>query len=417
VFLFCREFEEGNEAVRATLELKVADLTRRAGEYGRESAAVVATGKVLAFTAQVRILILIPVQVRVIGNSTDFVFCLQLRHDALIKQRASAANDEVIARRRYVAAVCAHAKGQAGAMRLCLDRLAFCASELSEQRAKRAKARTLGLGADVEADLSSTCATIERKYLEAEEGMNAVLAAGAALRWEAERVAPEALKTAVPGSSPAGGELISVFEEAASLRDAFVELERPSGFFNEEAVGGAMAAAAAEAGVDGFALGAGIPAVIQELPEEASTVEEKHPAAGEEIEEEDEVEVEAEAEPEAEVQPEVEAETEPEAEPAPEVKPEAEPEPVPEVKPEAEPEPEIEVKPSTEPELMSSSGFLPTDSPAPPPAPAAAGDDADGWLSDVSESKDDDDSSSETENTHDWADTSVEVAEETPDTA
>jgi hypothetical protein len=348
---------------------------------------------------------------------TDFVFCVQLRHDALIKQRASAANDEVVARRRYVAAVGAHAKGQAGAMRLCLDRLAFCASELSEQRAKRAKARTLGLGADVEADLSSTCATIERKYLEAEEGMNAVLAAGAALRWEAERVAPEALKTAVPGSSPAGGELISVFEEAASLRDAFVELERPSGFFNEEAVGGAMAAAAAEAGVDGFALGAGIPAVVQELPEEASTVEEKHVAAGEEIEEEAEAEVETETEPEAEVQPEVEAETEPEAEPAPEVKPEAEPEPVPEVKPEAEPEPEIEVKPSTEPELMSSSGFLPTDSPAPPPAPAAAGDDADGWLSDVSESKDDDDSSSETENTHDWADTSVEVAEETPDTA
>jgi hypothetical protein len=348
---------------------------------------------------------------------TDFVFCVQLRHDALIKQRASAANDEVVARRRYVAAVGAHAKGQAGAMRLCLDRLAFCASELSEQRAKRAKARTLGLGADVEADLSSTCATIERKYLEAEEGMNAVLAAGAALRWEAERVAPEALKTAVPGSSPAGGELISVFEEAASLRDAFVELERPSGFFNEEAVGGAMAAAAAEAGVDGFALGAGIPAVIQELPEEASTVEEKHPAAGEEIEEEDEVEVEAEAEPEAEVQPEVEAETEPEAEPAPEVKPEAEPEPVPEVKPEPKPEPELEVKPSAEPELMSSSGFLPTDhpgAPAPPHPPAGLpGDDADGWLSDVSESNDDDGSSSETENTHDWADTSVEVAEET----
>ena len=342
-----------------------------------------------------------------------------MRHDALIKQRASAANDEVVARRRYVAAVGAHAKGQAGAMRLCLDRLAFCASELSEQRAKRAKARTLGLGADVEADLSSTCATIERKYLEAEEGMNAVLAAGAALRWEAERVAPEALKTAVPGSSPAGGALISVFEEAASLRDAFTKLERPSGFFNEEAVGGAMAAAAAEAGVDGFALGAGIPAVIQELPEEASTVEEKYPAAGGEIEVEAEVEVEVEAEvetePEAEVQPEVEAETEPEAEPAPEVKPEAEPEPVPEVKPEAEPEPELEVKPSTEPELMSSSGFLPPDSPAPPHPPAGLpGDDADGWLSDVSESKDDDGSSSETENTHDWADTSVEVAEETP---
>ena len=346
--------------------------------------------------------------------------------------------------------MCAHAKGQAGAMRLCLDRLAFCASELSEQRAKRAKARTLGLGADVEADLSSTCATIERKYLEAEEGMNAVLAAGAALRWEAERVAPEALKTAVPGSSPAGGELISVFEEAAALRDAFTKLERPSGFFNEEAVGGAMAAAAAEAGVDGFALGAGIPAVIQELPEEASTVEEKYPAAGEEIEEEAEVETEAETETEEEVkaddpsgvdvasplralelrdettEPEPEPEVEPEAEA--EVKPETfEPEPAAEVKPEPEPElevkpqvkPELEVKPEeTPPELMSSSGFLPPDSPgapAPPHPPAAEeAADADGWLSDVSESKDDDGSSSETENTHDWADTSVEFAEEPP---
>ena len=62
---------------------------------------------------------------------------------------------------------------------------------------------------------------------------------------------------------------------------------------------------------------------------------------------------------------------------------------------------------------MSSSGFLQPDSPAPPPPAGLPGDDADGWLSDVSESKDDDDSSSETENTHDWADTSVEVAEET----
>ena len=63
---------------------------------------------------------------------------------------------------------------------------------------------------------------------------------------------------------------------------------------------------------------------------------------------------------------------------------------------------------------MSSSGFLPPDQDSPgapaPPHPPAAGDDADGWLSDVSESKGD----TETENTHDWADTSVEVAEETP---
>ena len=69
-----REFEEGNEAVRATLELKVADLTRRAGEYGRESAAVVATGEVLAFTAQVRILILIPVQACATRLTSYFVY-------------------------------------------------------------------------------------------------------------------------------------------------------------------------------------------------------------------------------------------------------------------------------------------------------------------------------------------------------
>ena len=71
-------------------------------------------------------------------------------------------------------------------------RLRFCADELSERREKRSAANALGLGADVDEDLAAGCAAIERKYLEAEEGMNAVLAAGAALRWEAERIAPEA---------------------------------------------------------------------------------------------------------------------------------------------------------------------------------------------------------------------------------
>ena len=63
-------------------------------------------------------------------------------------------------------------------------RLRFCADELSERREKRSAANALGLGADVDDDLAAGCAAIERKYLEAEEGMNAVLAAGAALRWE-----------------------------------------------------------------------------------------------------------------------------------------------------------------------------------------------------------------------------------------
>ena len=68
----------------------------------------------------------------------------------------------------------AHARGQAGAARLCLDRLTFCADELSERREKRSAANALGLGADVDEDLAAGCAAIERKYLEAEEGMNAV---------------------------------------------------------------------------------------------------------------------------------------------------------------------------------------------------------------------------------------------------
>ena len=44
------------------------------------------------------------------------------------------------------------------------------------------RAAELGLGGDVASDLSTASATIERKYLEAEDGMSAVLAASQALR-------------------------------------------------------------------------------------------------------------------------------------------------------------------------------------------------------------------------------------------
>ena len=144
-------------------------------------------------------------------------------------------------------------------------RLTFCADELRERRGKRKEANALGLGADVDEDLAAGCAAIERKYLEAEEGMNAVLAAGAALRWEAERIAPEAFVrsgepgadgadvsdggSCVAGSNQLRGALLDVFAEASEAREAFAKLTRPV-FFNEGTVGEAMAAAAAEAGVD-----------------------------------------------------------------------------------------------------------------------------------------------------------------------
>ena len=61
------------------------------------------------------------------------------------------------------------------------------------------------------------------------------------------------------------------------------------------------------------------------------------------------------------------------------------------MKPEAEPE--LEVKPSDGAGVDVLQRILTNrhpGAPAPPHPPAAAGDDADGWLSDVSESKDDD---------------------------
>ena len=176
------EFEEAHGAVRDALKSKVSDLDRRVREYAAESAAVEAVALCVGAVAE-------------------------HRKNALKTLASDAKIDEARARGAYVASVAAHARGQAGAARLCLDLdrygLTFCADELSERREKRSAANALGLGADVDEDLAAGCAAIERKYLEAEEGMNAVLAAGAALRWEAERIAPEAfVRSGEPPGKP-----------------------------------------------------------------------------------------------------------------------------------------------------------------------------------------------------------------------
>ena len=206
-------------------------------------------------------------------------------------------------------------------------RLRFCADELSERREKRSAANALGLGADVDEDLAAGCAAIERKYLEAEEGMNAVLAAGAALRWEAERIAPEAfVRSGEPGTGTDGvgtdgsdgtdgsgvagsnrlrGALLDVFAEASNARDAFTKLTRPKLFFNEGAVGEAMAAAAAEAGVDA-SFGGIAPAVPVSPPRTSGAAaavdedEEKDEEKKEEKEKKEEVEEKEEGEEEVE---------------------------------------------------------------------------------------------------------------------
>ena len=81
-----------------------------------------------------------------------------LRAEALKAAGGAAAAGEAAARSRFVAAVAAHAEGQASAMRLCLKRLTFCAQELSETRSKQARAAELGLGGDVASDLSAATA-------------------------------------------------------------------------------------------------------------------------------------------------------------------------------------------------------------------------------------------------------------------
>ena len=91
------EFEEAHGAVRGALKSKVSDLDRRVREYAAESAAVEAVAVCVGAVAE-------------------------HRKNALKTLASDAKIDEARAWGAYVASVAAHARGQAGAARLCLDR-------------------------------------------------------------------------------------------------------------------------------------------------------------------------------------------------------------------------------------------------------------------------------------------------------
>ena len=91
------EFEEAHGAVRDALQSKVSELDRRVREYAAESLAVEAVAVCVGAVAE-------------------------HRKNALKTLASDAKIDEARARGAYVASVTAHARGQAGAARLCLDR-------------------------------------------------------------------------------------------------------------------------------------------------------------------------------------------------------------------------------------------------------------------------------------------------------
>ena len=91
------EFEEAHGAVRDALQSKVSELDRRVREYAAESLAVEAAAVCVGAVAE-------------------------HRRNALKTLASDAKIDEARARGAYVASVAAHARGQAGAARLCLDR-------------------------------------------------------------------------------------------------------------------------------------------------------------------------------------------------------------------------------------------------------------------------------------------------------
>jgi hypothetical protein len=215
-------FEESAEAVRETLERKVRDLHDRAEEYKAESRAIGVVRDALREIARAR--------ARFLEAAS-----------------AAAADDVASARSRYVEAAKAHGEGQAGAARLCLARLRFCKKELEETRRKRAEASALGIrgGGDgdgdsarlgdvvtstergsLSADLRAAQRSIERAYVEAEEGAKAVFAAAEASRREATAIAPTAFcSKAESGGSRKGDpptiDLATVFCAIDDARAAF----------------------------------------------------------------------------------------------------------------------------------------------------------------------------------------------------
>ena len=316
----CAAFESSDATVRATLETRVRDLASRGEEYDAEAAAAAATAEAVEAIAAAR--------VRAMANEVNAA-------DAC----------EANARARYVAAARAHAEGLAGAARLCLGRLRFCADEAADAGAKLERADQLGLGAEVAADLRAGGRSVVKKYLEAEEGARAVFAAAETTRRDAETVAPGETKFAAEEeeaaagaeigaeSESSGGALADVFAEIDALRAEFEALERPE-----------MAAWGVESQVEG-----------EEREEEGERTEAEKDggedsAAAAARESREAEEVEAPSEEPAELAEPEEAEPE-EAERVPEAHPEAHPQARPQARPQAPPETHPEgIHPETHPE-------------------------------------------------------------------
>ncbi len=223
-------FEESAEAVRETLERKVRDLHDRAEEYKAESRAIGVVRDALREIARAR--------ARFLEAAS-----------------AAAAADVASARSRYVEAAKAHGEGQAGAARLCLARLRFCKKELEETRRKRAEASALGIrgGGDgdgdsarlgdvvtstergsLSADLRAAQRSIERAYVEAEEGAKAVFAAAEATRREATAIAPTAFEQkTVDAEKKSGGSTRA--DPPGSLATVFCAIDDARAAFAAEA--------------------------------------------------------------------------------------------------------------------------------------------------------------------------------------
>ena len=222
-------FEESAEAVRETLERKVRDLHDRAEEYKAESRAIGVVRDALREIARAR--------ARFLEAAS-----------------AAAADDVASARSRYVEAAKAHGEGQAGAARLCLARLRFCKKELEETRRKRAEASALGIrggGGDgdsarlgdvvtstergsLSADLRAAQRSIERAYVEAEEGAKAVFAAAEASRREATAIAPTAFEQkTVDAEKKSGGSTRA--DPPGSLATVFCAIDDARAAFAAEA--------------------------------------------------------------------------------------------------------------------------------------------------------------------------------------
>jgi hypothetical protein len=441
----CAAFESSDATVRATLETRVRDLASRGEEYDAEAAAAAATAEAVEAIAAAR--------VRAMANATNAA-------DAC----------ESNARARYVAAARAHGEGLAGAARLCLRRLRFCADEAADAGAKLERADQLGLGAEVAADLRAGGRSVVKKYLEAEEGARAVFAAAETTRRDAETVAPGetdfadaemgAEAEASSESNSSRGALADVFAEIDALRAEFEALERPEmtawGVESEvegeereeegerteaEKDGGEDPAAPAAREVEEVEEPSEEPAELAE-PEEAPRVPEARPQAHAEAPPEAHPQAHLQAHPEAppEAHPQAHPEAHPQAHPQahPETHPETHPEAHPEAHPQAHPQAHPETHPETHPEMHPEATPEDLDDPdtaegtatwneseetrtATDDAPIAANDDenddVDDWLSDDGAKGDATEAADDDDGADGWPDVDAPVVARTADTS